>query len=107
MRIPVSCVGGLKDAAQIKYLIENEYVDTVDVARAILADPNFANAVINGTDFAKCFGCKQCQYGPFTAHKCPALTSVKVCTTNNVYVPTSSVLLCKTGSVGLEKEKQT
>ena len=71
-RIPVSCVGGLKDAAQIKYLIENEYVDTVDVARAILADPNFANAVINGTDFAKCFGCKQCQYGPFTAHKCPA-----------------------------------
>ncbi|MBO5826407.1 MAG: NADH:flavin oxidoreductase [Treponema sp.] len=71
-RIPVSCVGGLKDAAQIKYLIENEYVDTVDVARAILADPNFANAVINGTDFAKCIGCKQCQFGPFTAHKCPA-----------------------------------
>ena len=77
-RIPVSCVGGLKDAAQINYLIENEYVDTVDVARAILADPNFANAVINGTGFATCIGCKQCQYGPFTAHKCPAGSELKI-----------------------------
>lgn len=71
-RVPVSCVGGLVEPTQIQYLIENEYVDTVDVARAILADPDFTNAVINNTPFTKCYGCKACQYGPFTAHKCPA-----------------------------------
>lgn len=71
-RIPVSCVGGLKEPAQIQYILEHDYVDTVDVARAILADPNFANAVIENKSFTKCYGCKACQYGPFTAHKCPA-----------------------------------
>jgi len=71
-RVPVSCVGGLNEGTQIKYLLENDYVDTVDVARAVLADPEFANAVINGTEFSKCYGCRNCQYGPFTEHKCPA-----------------------------------
>lgn len=71
-RVPVSCVGGLTEPDQIAYLIENEYVDTVDVAKAILADPEFANAVIEGTSYTKCFGCRACQFGPFTAHKCPA-----------------------------------
>ena len=71
-RVPVSCVGGLNEGTQIRYLLENDYVDTVDVARAIMADPEFVNAVINETDFVKCYGCKHCQYGPSTAHKCPA-----------------------------------
>lgn len=71
-RVPVSCVGGLTEAEQITYLLENDYVDTVDVARAVLADPEFANAVINGTKYVRCYGCKRCQFGPFTEHKCPA-----------------------------------
>jgi len=71
-RVPVSCVGGLTEPGQITYLLENDYVDTVDVARAILADPEFANAVVSETEFVRCFGCKRCQYGPFTEHKCPA-----------------------------------
>ncbi len=71
-RVPVSCVGGLTEPEQIEYLIEKEYVDTVDVARAILADPEFANAVIEHKEYTKCFGCPACQYGPFTQHKCPA-----------------------------------
>lgn len=70
--VPVSCVGGLKDPQQIRYLIKNDYVDTVDIGRAVLADPGFANAVLEGKVFVPCFGCKACQYGPFTAHKCPA-----------------------------------
>lgn len=70
-RVPVSCVGGLKNASQIRYLIEENYVDTVDVARAILADPEFANAVLENKEFSKCLGCNACQYGPFTQHKCP------------------------------------
>ncbi len=71
-RVPVSCVGGLTKPEQIQYLIEKEYVDTVDVARAILADPEFANAVISHNTYTQCFGCKACQFGPFTPHKCPA-----------------------------------
>ena len=71
-RVPVSCVGGLTEPEQIHYLLEKDYVDTVDAARAILADPEFANAVVNGTNFVRCYGCKRCQYGPFTEHKCPA-----------------------------------
>ena len=71
-RVPVSCVGGLTTPEQIEYLIEKEYIDTVDVARAILADPEFANAVLEHKEYTKCFGCQACQYGPFTQHKCPA-----------------------------------
>lgn len=71
-RIPVSCVGGILEPSQVNYLIENDYVDTVDIARAVLADPNFANAVIDGSSYTKCFSCKACQYGSFTAHTCPA-----------------------------------
>lgn len=71
-RVPVSCVGGLTEPGQIRYLLENDYVDTVDVARAILADPDFANAVISGSEYVKCYGCKACQYGPFMPHTCPA-----------------------------------
>lgn len=71
-RIPVSCVGGIRTPEQVAYLIENELVDTVDIACGILADPGFANAVINGTEYVKCFGCRPCQYGPGTKHLCPA-----------------------------------
>lgn len=71
-RVPVSCIGGINTPELANYIIEKELCDTVDVARAILADPQFANAVINGAPYAKCFGCKRCQYGPFTEHKCPA-----------------------------------
>jgi 2,4-dienoyl-CoA reductase-like NADH-dependent reductase (Old Yellow Enzyme family) len=79
-RVPVSCVGGLTESEQIRYLIEHEYVDTVDVAKAILADPDFANGVIEGKEYVKCFGCQPCQYGPFTAHKCPAeMKRMKAC----------------------------
>lgn len=70
--VPVSCVGGIKDPEQARYLIEQEYVDTIDVGRAILADPEFSNAIIHDAPYTKCFSCKACQYGPFTAHQCPA-----------------------------------
>lgn len=70
--VPVSCVGGIKNASQVHYLLEHDYADTVDVARAILADPAFANAVLEGREVIPCFSCKACQFGPFTAHVCPA-----------------------------------
>ncbi|SEM12451.1 hypothetical protein SAMN04487770_12660 [Butyrivibrio sp. ob235] len=72
--MPVSCVNGIYEPELAKYLIENELVDTVDLGKAILADPAFCEAVLNGTPFVKCFGCPNCQYGPGMPHKCPAET---------------------------------
>ena len=71
-RIPVSCVNGILEPSLVKNLIENELVDTVDLARAVLADPSFCNAVLSDTSFVKCFNCPRCQYGPGMPHKCPA-----------------------------------
>ena len=70
----LSCVNGIYEPELAKYLIENELVDTVDLGKAILADPAFCEAVLNGTPFVKCFGCPNCQYGPGMPHKCPAET---------------------------------
>lgn len=72
-RVPVSCVGGIKTADEVSYLIENDLVDTVDLGRPVLADPEFSNKALSGrkSEIKKCLGCKACQYGPFTKHQCP------------------------------------
>jgi 2,4-dienoyl-CoA reductase-like NADH-dependent reductase (Old Yellow Enzyme family) len=72
VHIPISCVGGLLTPERVQYIIENDLADTVDLARGILADPQFPNAILNGTPFTKCYECQRCQYGPGTAHNCPA-----------------------------------
>ena len=71
-RVPVSCVNGILEPSLVDHLIENDLVDTVDLGRAMLADPAFPNAVLTGADFVKCFDCKSCQYGPRMPHNCPA-----------------------------------
>ena len=71
-RVPVSCVNGILDPELARYLIENDLVDTVDLGRAVLADPAFCEAVLSGAPFVKCFNCPSCQYGPGMKHKCPA-----------------------------------
>lgn len=72
-RIPVSCVGGIKTAEEVKYLLENDLVDTVDLGRPVLADPDFAKKAVEHkySEIKKCLNCRACQYGPFTNHKCP------------------------------------
>ncbi len=71
-RVPVSCVNGIFEPKTIDYLIKNELVDTVDLGRAILADPAICEAALTGAPFVKCFNCPRCQYGPGMPHKCPA-----------------------------------
>ena len=71
-RVPVSCVNSIFEPSVVRYLIENELTDTVDLARAILADPAFPEAVLSDAPYVRCFECQRCQYGPFTQHKCPA-----------------------------------
>ena len=73
-RVPVSCVNSLMEPSQVKYLIENDLVDTVDIARALLADPAFSEACTEDKEYQRCFECPRCQYGPFMPHKCPAET---------------------------------
>ncbi len=87
-RVPVSCVNGILEPGLAKYLIENDLVDTVDLGRAVLADPAFCEAVIaesrnadrkaagEKVGFVKCFNCPRCQYGPGMPHKCPAKNRV-------------------------------
>ena len=70
--VPVSCVNGIFDPETVKYLIEKDLVDTVDLGRAVLADPAFCEAVLQDAPFVKCFQCPNCQYGPGMPHKCPA-----------------------------------
>ena len=71
-RVPVSCVNGIYEPELAKYLVENDLVDTVDLGKAILADPAFCEAVLEGREYVKCLQCPRCQYGPDMPHKCPA-----------------------------------
>ena len=71
-RVPVSCINSIFTPEDAKYMLENDLVDTVDLARAVLADPRFPEAVLYGSDYIRCFECKRCQYGPFTKNQCPA-----------------------------------
>ena len=82
-RVPVSCVNSILEPSLARYLIEKELVDTVDLGRALLADPAFCEATLTLSDddksrsdkkvsFVKCFNCPRCQYGPGMPHKCPA-----------------------------------
>ena len=71
-RIPVSTVGGILTVEEARSLIENDRTDTIDLARGLLADPAFADAILSGSQYVKCFGCRSCQYGPGEKHRCPA-----------------------------------
>ncbi len=71
-RVPVSCVNGIMEPSLAGYLIENDLVDTVDLGRALLADPAFCEAVLSDAPYTKCCNCPRCQYGPGMPHKCPA-----------------------------------
>ena len=71
--IPVSTVNSILTPELAKYLIENELVDTVDLARALLADPRFCDAVLSGAEHIGCYNCKICFWSPFMPRRCPAV----------------------------------
>jgi len=72
-RVPVSVVNGILKPEQARYLIDNKLADTIDSARALLADPNWARAVTDGSDYVECRNCKRCLWSPVVPHKCPAV----------------------------------
>ncbi len=71
--VPVSLVNGIRTPEQVRYLLENDLIDTVDLACGLLADPAFTEAILNGSSYEKCFSCKECGWGPRHIHPCPAL----------------------------------
>jgi len=71
VKIPVIAVNEIRTEEQVRFLIENDYVDFAAVGRGMLADPDFANHVINGEPVNKCLGCERCFW--FTdSTLCPA-----------------------------------
>jgi len=69
--IPVIAVSEIRTEEQVRFLIENDYVDFAAIGRGMLADPEFANHVINNEPVILCSGCKKCFW--FIDHTlCPA-----------------------------------
>ncbi len=78
--IPVIAVNEINSEAQVRYLIENNYVDLVAVGRCMLTDPQFANHAIQGEHINKCLGCggsaDKCKW--FIDHTlCPAINKIE------------------------------
>lgn len=71
-RVPVSTVNGLRDVEKVRYMLENDLVDTVDLGCGLLADPAFAEAILYDKPYVKCYSCPQCAFGPGHTHPCPA-----------------------------------
>ena len=71
--MPVSVVHNILEPELASYLIDNDLADTIDSARALLADPAWAKAVIEGSDYVKCRKCKRCFWSPSMPHNCPAV----------------------------------
>jgi len=75
VRIPVIAVNEIRTEKQVRFLIENDYIDLVAIGRGMFADPEFANHVIRGEPVNRCFSCgdgvRKCLW--FTDHTlCPA-----------------------------------
>ena len=72
-RVPVSAVNGIRNVELARYLLENDLVDTLDLGCGLLADPAFAEAILDDAPYVKCFSCPDCAFGPGHSHPCPAM----------------------------------
>ncbi len=73
--VPVSLVNGIRSPEQVRYLLENDLIDTVDLACGLLADPAFTEAILEGKPYEKCRSCRGCGFGPIHNHLCPAMVA--------------------------------
>jgi len=72
-RVPVSVVNGIFTPEEARGLIDGDLADTVDSARALLADPTWARAVTDGGSYVPCRKCRVCLWSPMMPHRCPAV----------------------------------
>lgn len=73
-KVPVSVVNGIDTPELANFILDHDLADTIDSARALLADPNWARAVTENAEYVGCKGCKPCSWFPVRRHKCPAVT---------------------------------
>lgn len=75
--VPVATLGGLNDPAQMEEIIASGKADIVEMARALLADPELPRKVVSNhdEDIVKCLRC-------FTCMAERAVTSTRRCTVN-------------------------
>lgn len=75
--VPVATIGGLNDPAQMEEIIASGQADVVEMARALLADPELPKKVMSNKDedIIKCLRC-------FTCMAERAMTSTRRCTVN-------------------------
>jgi 2,4-dienoyl-CoA reductase-like NADH-dependent reductase (Old Yellow Enzyme family) len=77
VNIPVIAVNEIKTAERAAYLIENGLVDFVALARPQLADPQWANHVMNQVPVNECLSCKpRCRWFE-DSELCPAIRRLK------------------------------
>lgn len=60
VNIPFIAVNEIRTEEQVRFLIENDYADFVAIGRGMLADPEFANHVINDKPVNTCSECERC-----------------------------------------------
>lgn len=72
-RAVTSVVGGIRTPQAAKYIINHNMADLVDSAKALLADPQWANGVIRGTPYEPCRSCNPCLWVPTGKFRCPAV----------------------------------
>lgn len=75
--VPVATIGGLNDPAHMEEIIASGKADVVEMARALLADPELPKKVMSNKDedIIKCLRC-------FTCMAERAMTSTRRCTVN-------------------------
>lgn len=75
--VPIATLGGLNDPAMMEEIIASGKADVVEMARALLADPELPRKVTEGRDedIVKCLRC-------FTCMAERAMTSTRRCTVN-------------------------
>jgi len=68
--VPVACIGGLNEPDMMEEIIATGKADVVEMARALLADPELPNKVMAGRDdeIIRCLRCFDCMGELMTTH---------------------------------------
>lgn len=71
LNVPVIVVNCISTPDQCNYLVDNNMADLVACGRAMLADEDFANSVIDKQEYIPCLHCKKCYWFRGEPQNCP------------------------------------
>ena len=60
--VPVACIGGLNDPAQMEEILASEQADVIEMSRALIADPYLPRKILEGREdeIVRCVRCLVC-----------------------------------------------